>query len=59
MAITPNEVEQEKALAKATEYDDLAVKSPDDIGKLMNPAEVSGNIYGRGPGKGKKKAKSK
>jgi hypothetical protein len=52
---TPNENEIEKALAKADEHDAAGtVTSTKDLGKLMNPEEVSGNVHGRGPGKGKK-----
>jgi hypothetical protein len=60
---TPNENEIEKVMAKVDEYDaqtiDVAAGDDPLSQKALNPDTISGNIYGRGPGKGKKKAESK
>ena len=57
MAKTPNENEIEKVLAKVDEFDSQAVKSTDDIDKLISPAEINGNIWAKGKGKKSKKKK--
>ncbi|MBT3368697.1 MAG: hypothetical protein HN416_16235 [Nitrospina sp.] len=61
MAKSNNEKEQEKALAKATEYDNLAIDvaaGEDPLSqKAMNPDAISGNIYGRGKAQKGKKSK--
>jgi hypothetical protein len=54
---TPNQNEIDRVMDKVDEFDSQAVTSTKDLGKLMHPADISGNVHGRGKAKKGKKSK--
>ena len=56
MAKSHNQIEQEKALKKAKEFDNQKITSTKDIDKMLNEKPIEGNIWKE---KAKKNKKSK